>query len=98
MKVKTELKAGLLAANHNSALRVRSCLRAGGAKPQSQRVAAVSGRRSTPARSHRTIVTLQVKSELKAGGHNLNHNDALRVRTTLKAGGEHLNHNEFLRS
>jgi hypothetical protein len=40
---------------------------------------------------------MTVRTHLKAGGHNLNHNEALRVRTALKAGGEHLNHNEALR-
>ena len=40
---------------------------------------------------------MTIKTHLKAGGQNLNHNEALRVRATLKAGGHNLNHNETVR-
>ena len=40
---------------------------------------------------------MKIRTQLKAGGVSLNHNEALRVRSALKAGGEHLNHNEALR-
>ena len=40
---------------------------------------------------------MKIRTQLKAGGVNLNHNEALRVRTALKAGGFNLNHNEALR-
>ena len=47
---------------------------------------------------------MKVKTNLKAGGNNLNHNETLvrdtarglRVKTHLKAGGQNLNHNETL--
>ena len=94
MKIRTQLKAGLIAANHNAAIRVRSSLRAGGEHlnhSESLRVrSAVKAGKITQNHSG----TMQVKSALRAGGHNLNHNEALRVRTTLKAGGKASNHNE----
>ena len=40
---------------------------------------------------------MTVRTQLKAGGHNLNHSEALQVRTTLKAGGSTMQHNEALR-
>ena len=39
---------------------------------------------------------MKIRTQLKAGGVNLNHNEALRVRTALKAGDVSLNHNEAL--
>jgi hypothetical protein len=63
MRVRSSVKAGLLAANHNDALQVRSSLRAGAGPGK---IALNHGD------------ALQVKSALKAGGANLNHNEALR--------------------
>ena len=46
---------------------------------------------------------MTIRTQLKAGGQNLNHNDVLRVRSAVKAGdfdggrGHNLNHNEALR-
>jgi hypothetical protein len=40
--------------------------------------------------------TMKIRTQLKAGGISINHNDALRVRSTLKAGGRRINHNETL--
>jgi hypothetical protein len=39
-----------------------------------------------------------VRTALKAGGQNLNHNEGLVVRSAVKAGGVKLNHNETLHS
>lgn len=49
---------------------------------------------------------MKVKTNIKAGGETLNHNETLvrgaakpkglRVKTNVKAGGESLNHNETL--
>jgi hypothetical protein len=49
---------------------------------------------------------MRVKSNIKAGGSNLNHNQttagdtavgrSLKVRTNIKAGGNNLNHNETM--
>ena len=49
---------------------------------------------------------MQVKTRVKAGGFNLNHNETLvqapnqaqglKVKTRVKAGGFNLNHNETL--
>jgi hypothetical protein len=39
---------------------------------------------------------MTIKTQLKAGGISINHNEALQVRTALKAGGKSLNHNEAL--
>ena len=39
---------------------------------------------------------MRIRTQLKAGGSNLNHNETLAVRTALKAGGRMLNHNETL--
>ena len=47
---------------------------------------------------------MKTKTNLKAGGLNLNHNEmlvlvrasGLRVKTNLRAGGKNLNHNETL--
>ena len=41
---------------------------------------------------------MTVKTQIKAGGMNMQHNEALRVRSTVKAGGENLNHNQTLRT
>jgi hypothetical protein len=41
---------------------------------------------------------MKIRTQLKAGGQNLNHSEALAVRTTLKAGGLNLNHSEALRN
>ena len=41
---------------------------------------------------------MKIRTQLKAGGENLNHSEALAVRTTLKAGGQNLNHSETLRN
>ena len=40
---------------------------------------------------------MKTRTQLTAGGADVNHNGTLRVRTTVKAGGENLNHNEALR-
>jgi hypothetical protein len=40
---------------------------------------------------------MTIRTQLKAGGSNLNHNEALQVRTSLKAGGTTYQHNESLR-
>lgn len=42
---------------------------------------------------------MKIRTQLKGGGQNLNHNEALRVRSAVKAGarGESLNHNEALK-
>ena len=40
---------------------------------------------------------MRIRTQLRAGGKNLNHSEALRVRTTVKAGGRYLNHSEALR-
>jgi hypothetical protein len=40
---------------------------------------------------------MKIKSHVRAGGNNLNHNQAvrgLRVRSSVKAGGSNLNHNQ----
>ena len=50
------------------------------------------------------ITGLKVKTQIKAGGIRLNHNETLlrkqakgiKVKTQIKAGGLHLNHNETL--
>jgi hypothetical protein len=39
---------------------------------------------------------MKIRTQLKAGGRNLNHNETLQVRSALKAGGLRLNHNETL--
>ena len=40
---------------------------------------------------------MTIRTQLKAGGISINHNEALQVRTTLKAGAAGLNnHNEAL--
>jgi hypothetical protein len=41
---------------------------------------------------------MKIRTQIKAGGQNLNHSEALAVRTTLKAGGQSLNHSEALRN
>jgi hypothetical protein len=41
---------------------------------------------------------MKIRTQLKAGGTSLNHNEVLQVRTALKAGGlSSTNHNESLR-
>jgi hypothetical protein len=39
---------------------------------------------------------MKIRTELRAGGENLNHNEVLVVRSALKAGRIALNHNEAL--
>ena len=39
---------------------------------------------------------MTIRTQLRAGGVNLNHNEVLRVRSTVKAGGIWENHNEAL--
>ena len=39
---------------------------------------------------------MTIRTQLKAGGVNMQHNEALQVRSTLKAGGIIANHNEHL--
>jgi hypothetical protein len=39
---------------------------------------------------------MTIRTQLKAGGQSLNHNEALRVRSTIKAGGVEAQHNENL--
>jgi len=40
---------------------------------------------------------MTIRTQLKAGGSNLNHNETLQVRSALKAGGWTANHNDALR-
>ena len=40
---------------------------------------------------------MTIRTQLKAGGKSLNHNEALQIRTSLKAGGTTYQHNEALR-
>ena len=40
---------------------------------------------------------MKIRTNLKASGTSLNHNEALRVRSTIKAGGVDGQHNETLR-
>jgi hypothetical protein len=39
---------------------------------------------------------MTIKTNVKAGGQRVNHNETLAVRSDLKAGGLELNHNEAL--
>ena len=39
---------------------------------------------------------MTIRTNLKAGGVSINHNEALQVRSAIKAGGRRLNHNEAL--
>ena len=39
---------------------------------------------------------MKTRTQVKAGGSNLNHNETLNVRTALKSGGTALQHNETL--
>ena len=44
--------------------------------------------------------TMKTKTNVKAGGHNLNHNESFRgvvVKTRVKAGKIAINHNESMR-
>jgi len=41
---------------------------------------------------------MTVKTQIRAGGMNMQHNEALRVRSTVKAGKIAINHNEGLRT
>lgn len=41
---------------------------------------------------------MTIRSDIKAGGTNLNHSEGLAVRSDVKAGGTNLNHNECLRA
>jgi len=41
---------------------------------------------------------MTIKTQVKAGGTQYQHNEALRVRSTVKAGGWISNHNETLRA
>ena len=40
--------------------------------------------------------TMTIRTQLKAGGISINHNEALQVRSAIKAGGRDINHNEAL--
>ena len=40
---------------------------------------------------------MKIKTQLKAGGYSLNHNDALHLRSGLQAGGWTQNHHETLK-
>jgi hypothetical protein len=40
---------------------------------------------------------MTIRTQIRAGGVDGQHNEALRVRSTVKAGGENLNHSETLR-
>jgi hypothetical protein len=40
---------------------------------------------------------MTIRTQVKAGGGQVQHNEALRVRSTVKAGGKSLNHNEALK-
>ena len=40
---------------------------------------------------------MTIRTQMKAGGVSINHNDALRIRSSVKAGGHNLNHNDALR-
>ena len=39
---------------------------------------------------------MTIRTQVKAGGVEAQHNQALKVRSTLKAGGVNLNHSEAL--
>ena len=41
---------------------------------------------------------MTIRTQVKAGGVEAQHNEALQVRSALKAGGKSLNHNEALRT
>ena len=40
---------------------------------------------------------MTIKTNVKAGGINLQHNETLAVRSDVKAGGKSLNHSESFR-
>ena len=41
---------------------------------------------------------MTIRTQIRAGGMNMQHNEPLRVRSTVKAGKITLNHNEGLRT
>jgi len=50
-------------------------------------------------------MNMKVRTQIKSGGHNLNHNliarrkqDLLKIRSTIKAGGKNLNHNATVKT
>jgi hypothetical protein len=79
MTIRTQLKAGRLAGNHNEPLRVRSTVRAGKiainhSEPLQVRSALKAGKLSA---NHSE--SLRVRSTLKAGGVSVNHNETQRA-------------------
>ena len=48
-------------------------------------------------RRYERLVSMRIKSQVKAGRISLNHNEALKVRSQLKGGRIALNHNETMR-
>lgn len=40
---------------------------------------------------------MTIRTQLKAGGIQVNHNEALEVRSAIRAGGRLVNHNDALR-
>src|SRR5947207_207712 len=102
MTIRTQLKAGKLAANHNEGLHVRSAVKAGGIRINHNEALKVrstvkAGNPSTIGSNHNEA--LKVRSTVKAGGVNLgNHNETLKVQSGVKAGGvgSVSNHNDSL--
>ena len=78
MKIRTQLKAGKLTANHNEALRVRSALKVGGENLNHNEALRVRSalKAGKIVLNHNEV--LQVRSALKAGGVEGQHNEALR--------------------
>jgi hypothetical protein len=107
--VKTNLKVGKLAVNHNEVL-VRETARAKGVKVKTNVKAGgitTSNHNKTLVRETAKAKGVRVRSNLKAGGlSTLNHNQTLiretaktkgvKVRTNVKAGGTQYQHNETL--
>jgi hypothetical protein len=49
------------------------------------------------AQPKKEILTMTIKTNVKAGGAQLQHNETLTIRSGVKAGGNSLNHNESFR-
>jgi hypothetical protein len=89
MKIRTQLKAGLIAANHNETLSVRSALKAGRLGIIVNHNDGLHVRSSLAAGGVRRNCneTLKVRTTLKAGtcGESLNHNDNVRRKLARPA-------------
>ena len=79
MTVKSQLKAGKLAANHNEPLRVRSAVRAGKIALNHSEALQVRSQIKAGGQDLNHNETLQVRTALKAGGVSLNHNETQRA-------------------